>query len=129
MSVLQEADSLDNRGQGEAEAISILSIAGLLFIIVLMLSINYSSSISSAKGAYGTTVFCRNIVSIIENMNSLQGSQSISFYSERDFNISGQSVIIGGYSCRFSGRAAYANVLSGDVTAGEDNGRVVFENA
>jgi len=119
---------LDNKAQGETEIISALATIAVLFVAVLLFSSLHSHEITFTKEFYRKADFCRETASLIENMNSMYGEQSIEFNSELDFNVTENGIVFEDYSCTYAGSANNSTVLIGTVRAYEENGAVLLEN-
>lgn len=119
---------MNDKGQGEVEAITAVAIVCLIFVGVLVFNAQKNSEISLSGDFYAKAGFCRQLSSIISQMNYLEGQQKINLESAYDFNITANNINMGNYWCSFSGNAKEAYLLKGGIIAQEKGDSIELVN-
>ena len=119
---------MNNKGQGELEAVAAVAIVCLIFAGVLVFNAQKNSEIALSGDFYAKAGFCRQLSAIISQMNYLEGMQKINLAADYDFNIIANNISLGNYWCSFSGNAKQAYLLKGIVIVQEKGDSVELVN-
>lgn len=120
---------MHQQGQVEAEAIVAVILVMVFFVAISFLLLSRSNEADFFKRQGIALSECSKIALAINSFSSSSGFEEIFLETETDFNVAGQTVYIGEFSCNFFGEALPATLARGTINVFEGQTGVRIENA
>lgn len=119
---------LNCKGQISQEMIAALAVIFIFFIIITTYTTFLNNTNLEIGEQLGDRQACTKISSTISSLYSMQHNSEISFFVDRDFNISSNIISVGRYWCGYSGPETIAYLSKGDIKITIQNGGLFVEN-